>query len=66
VGEIRISQNVEKSVNFIGAEKKIVEAIGRMKLFEYPKISRCISEALSLVTTSCQGAMKVLMDMHLI
>lgn len=66
VGEIRIAQNIEKSMNFIGAEKKIMEAIGRMKLLEHSEINRCISEALSLITTSCQGAMKVLMDKHLI
>ena len=65
VGEIRIAQNIEKSINFIGTEKKIMEAIGRMKLLEYSKVDACISEALSLITTSCQGAVKVLMDTHL-
>jgi len=66
VGEIRIAQHIEKSMNFIGAEKKIMEAIGKMKLLQYSEINRCISEALSLITTSCQGAMKVLINEHLI
>ena len=66
VGEIRIAQNVEKSMNFIGAEKKIMEAIGKLKLFEYQDINRCISEALSLITTSCQAAMTILIEENLI
>jgi len=66
VGEIRIAQHVERSMNFIGAEKKIMEAIGKLKLLEHSEINRCISEALSLITTSCQGAMEVLMDKNLI
>ena len=66
VGEIRLAQHVEKSMNLIGAEKKIVEAIGKMKLLEYSEINRCIAEALSLITTSCQGAMEVLINKHLI
>jgi len=66
VGEIRIAQHVEKSMNFIGAEKKIMEAIGKMKLLEYSEINMCISEALSLITTSCQGAMQVLINKNLI
>jgi hypothetical protein len=66
VGEIRIAQHVEKSMNLIGAEKKIMEAIGKMKLLEHSEINMCISEALSLITTSCQGAMQVLIDKNLI
>jgi hypothetical protein len=66
VGEIRLAQHVEKSMNLIGAEKKIVEAIGKMKLLEYSEINRCISEALSLITTSCQRAMEVLINERLI
>lgn len=66
VGEIRIAQGIEKSINFLGAQKKIMEAIGRMKLFEHSEINRCISDALSLITTSSQRAMEVLLDKHLI
>ena len=66
VGEIRIAQHVEKSMNFIGAEKKILEAIGKMKLLEHSEINRCISEALSLITTLSQRAMEVLINNRLI
>jgi hypothetical protein len=38
-GEIRIAQHVERSMNFIGAERKIMEAIGKVKLHELSKIN---------------------------
>ncbi|UCD32998.1 MAG: hypothetical protein JSW04_15035 [Desulfobacterales bacterium] len=66
IGEIRIAQHVEKSMNFIGAEKKIREAKGKMKLNEHTEMNRCISDALSLITTSCQRAMEFLINEHLI
>ena len=62
VGEIRIAQGIESSVNFVGAEKKVMEALGRMELFEHSEVRRCLSEALSLITTSCQRSIEVLMD----
>ena len=65
-GEIRIAQHVEISMNFIGAERKIMEAMGKIKLQERSEINQCISEALSLVTTCSSGAMKVLMSQQLI
>ena len=65
-GEIRIAQHVERSMNFIGAERKIMEAIGKIGLHERSGINQCISEALSLVTTCSSGAMKVLMSRQLI
>lgn len=64
--EIRIAQNIERSVNFVGAEKKVMEAVGKLKLSEYSEINRCISEALSLITTSCQAAMEALENKQLI
>ena len=66
IGEIRIAQHVEKSMNLIGAEKKIMEAIEKIKQFERTEINRCISDALSLITTSCQRAMEVLISEKLI
>ena len=66
IGEIRIAQHVDKSMNFIGAEKKIREAISKMKLHGHTEINRCISDALSLITTSCQRAMEILINEHLI
>ncbi len=64
--EIKIAQNVEKSLNFLGAEKKVMEARGKLRLSEYSEISRCISEALSLITTSCQATMEALEKARLI
>jgi len=66
VREIRIAQNMERSVNFVGAEKKIIEAIGRVKTAEFAEINRCISEALSMITTLCQASMEALEDKDLI
>jgi hypothetical protein len=65
-GEIRIAQHVERSMNFIGAERKIMEAMGKIKPQKISEINQCISEALSLVTTCSSGAMKVLMSRQLI
>ena len=58
--EIKIAQNIEKSVNFVGAEKKVMEAMGKLMLSEHSEINRCISEALSLITKSCLAAMEAL------
>jgi hypothetical protein len=66
LGEIRMAQNIERSVNFIGAEKKVAEAIGLVKLLEHSRINKCISEALSFATTSCQGAVTVLLEHGLV
>ena len=66
LGEIRIAQHVEKTMNLWGAERKIMEAVGRMKPLDRSAVQRCISEALSLITTASQGAMNVLMDRKLI
>jgi hypothetical protein len=66
LGEIRMAQNIERSVNLVGAERKVAEAIGLLKLMEHSKIEKCISEALSFSTTSCQGAVSVLIDQGLL
>lgn len=66
LGEIRIALHIDKSMNVIGAEKKIMETIGKIKLKERSEIGRCISDAISLITTSCQRAMEALMAQQLI
>ena len=66
VGEIRIAKNIAKSINFLKAEGKLIEAIGRIKLSNPSEVNRCISEALSLITTSCQEAMTLLEGKHLL
>jgi hypothetical protein len=58
--EIKIAQNIEKSVNFVGAGKKVMEATGKLRGSAYSETSKCISEALSFITTSCQRAMEAL------
>jgi len=65
-GEIRIAQHVERSMNFIGAERKIMEAMGKITLQDKLEVNKCISEALSLITTCSAGAMQVLMSQQLI
>jgi hypothetical protein len=65
-GEIRIAQGIEKSINFLGAEKKIKEAIGKITLSEFSEINRCISDSLSYVATSSQKAMEILEEKHLL
>ena len=60
VGEIKIAQGIEKSINFLGAEKKITEAIGRIQLSEFSEVKKCISDSLSFITTSSQKAMEIL------
>ncbi len=64
--EIRIAQHVERSMNFIGAERRIMEAMGKITLQDKLEVNKCISEALSLITTCSAGAMKVLMSQQLI
>jgi hypothetical protein len=57
VAEVRIAQNIEKSENFTKAERKIMEAVGRLQLHEYQNINRDLSEAMTAITTSCQISM---------
>jgi len=61
IGEIGIAQAFERSVNFVGAERKVREAIGKVKLNEREDVSLCISNAISYVTTVCQASMEALM-----
>ncbi len=65
-GETRIAQHFERSMNFIGAERKIMEAMGKIKHQKIAETNQCISEALSLITTCSAGAMKFLMSRQLI
>ena len=65
-GEIRIAQHHEKSMNFIGAERKVLEATGKMEALGRNETHRCISEALSLITTSSQRAMEYLVAQKLL
>ncbi|HDI78076.1 MAG TPA: hypothetical protein ENF54_00380 [Desulfobacteraceae bacterium] len=63
--EIRIAQHVERSLNLVGAEKKLMEAERLLNLSE-DEPYRCISHALSLITTACQKAMEFLQKERLL
>jgi hypothetical protein len=60
LGEVRLAQGVLGSDHFAVAERKTIEAIGHLKLFERPEIYACLREAISSVTTSAQQAMEYL------
>ncbi len=60
LGEVRVAGHVVDSTHFRTAEDKIVKAIGHLRLFEQPDLYRCLREATSAVTTSCQSAMEEL------
>jgi len=66
IGEIGIAQGFDRSVNFVGAERKIREAIGKIKLNEQEGVRHCISNAISYVTTSCQASMEALLAAKLL
>ncbi|MBW1972450.1 MAG: hypothetical protein DRG20_00665 [Deltaproteobacteria bacterium] len=65
ISEIRIAQALEMSINFLGAEKKVLEAAGRIRLNQYSEAAYSISEALSHATTSCQRTLQFLIDQGL-
>lgn len=66
LAEIRIAQNVEKSEHFLKAERKVMEAMGRLQLHEYKNINRDLSQAMSSITTSCQISMDALEEKNLL
>ena len=66
LAEVRIAQNIAKSIHFSKAEAKIMEAIGLVKMYEFAEMNRCIAEAVSAVTTSCQLSMEALEKANLL
>jgi len=60
LADIRIAQNTIKTAQFEKAEEKIMEGLGRLKLYEFADMNRCIAEAVSAITTSCQLSMEAL------
>ncbi|NWG02014.1 MAG: hypothetical protein HXY44_04035 [Syntrophaceae bacterium] len=64
--EIRIGGNVLGSGHSSDLERKVMEVIGRIHMSQFQEAQRSFSEALSLATTSCQGAMSFLMEKKLI
>lgn len=64
--EIRIAHNATNLKNFAEADKKMMQAIGRINLHDYSEAERCISEALTAITSACHGSMQVLVDRDMI
>jgi hypothetical protein len=60
LADVRTAQNTTKTTQFMKAETKIMEALGLLKLYEFADINRCIAEAVSAITTSCQLSMEAL------
>ncbi|NIN01416.1 MAG: hypothetical protein GTO24_25990, partial [candidate division Zixibacteria bacterium] len=58
--EIRIAQSTVRSVNYHGAEKNVLESLGRLEMNDLAKSNLCMSKALSYITTACEAAMTTL------
>ena len=63
--EITIAQNVVKLSNFEEAKMKVMQVKERIYLNEYLNATKCLSEAISLITTSAQRAIKILIEKNL-
>jgi len=59
-GETRMAYNVAREKNFEQATMKVWEATERTRLKEYGEAIRCVSEAISITTTSGQPALQLL------
>ena len=66
LGEIRIAHNVLGLRNFEEAGIQVEEAAGNVRLHEYSEAIKCISRAISLITTSGQHAMQTLREKGLL
>jgi hypothetical protein len=64
--EVRIAGNIMASDYYLNLERKVMEVIGRVQMFQFQEAQRAFSEALSLATTSCQSSMSLLMEKRLV
>ena len=64
--EIRIAEHVLASGHYTDLERKVMEVIGRIHMSQFQEAQWSFSEAISLATTSCQGAMNFLVQKKLI
>jgi hypothetical protein len=60
LGEVRLARGVIGPNHFAEAERKMIEAIGHLKLYERTRLYACLREAISSVTTLAQQAMEFL------
>lgn len=65
-GEVGIAHSVLGMQNFEDASGKVAEVVDRVRSREYSEASRCISEAISLITTGGQKATDVLREKGLL
>jgi hypothetical protein len=64
--EIRIAENVLGKGHYVDLERKVMEVIGKVQMFQFQDAQRSFSEAISLATTSCQISMSFLVEKKLI
>ena len=64
--ETRIARNIVKSINYHGAEKNMTESLRRLEMNDLADSNRCISKALSYITTSCEASMTNLKKKNLL
>ena len=65
-GETQMAYNVSREKNFEQAAMKVWEASERVRSGEYFEAIRCVSEAISITTTSGQPALQLLKERELL
>jgi hypothetical protein len=64
--EVRIAGNVLGLSYYDDLERKVMEVIGRVQMFQFQEAQQSFSEAISLATTSCQTSMNLLVKKQLV
>ena len=64
--EVRIAGSVVRLGHYDDLERKVMELIGRIEMFQFQEAQRSFSEAISLATTLCQSSMTLLMEKKLV
>jgi hypothetical protein len=64
--EVRIAGNVLGLSDYGDLERKVMEVIGRVQMFQFQEAQGAFSEAISLATTSCQASMNFLVKKQLV
>ena len=65
-GETQMAYNVSREKNFEQAAMKVWETAERVRSGEYLEAIRCVSEAISITTTSGQPALQLLKEKGLL
>jgi hypothetical protein len=64
--ELRMAQNMMGVDHFSELERKLMEIIGRVELYQFDDVLKSFSEAISLAATSCQASLSFLMEKKLV